>query len=213
VLLADARRRLASLPAPLPAPPAALRPVLLAGPGGEPGRLPAEPATPLREGAVLVLLYPGPEGDARVLLTERPIGELRHSGEVSFPGGAIEPADASAEDAALREAAEEVGLDGGRAGVEVVARLDTIEVRVSRFRLTPILAVAADAPVLQPDPREVASIVEAPLSAFVDESAIEIVEREFDGRRLRYGGYRVGRFHVWGATGLILGQLGAALAR
>ena len=213
MLLAEARRRLASLPTPLPGPPAALRPVLLAGPGGEPGRLPAEPGTPLREGAVLVLLYPGPGGEARVLLTERPVGDLRHSGEVSFPGGAVEPGDASVEEAALREAAEEVGLDSRGSGLEVVGRLDTIDVRVSRFRLTPVLAVAPDAPVLRPDPREVASIVEAPLAAFVDGSAIEIVERDFDGRRLRYGGYRVGRFHVWGATGIILGQLGAALAR
>ena len=211
MLLDDVRARLAALPDPLPRPPAELRAVLLAPADGDGPRLP-DPPQPRewREAAVLVLLYPGPAGEATVLLTERPTGDLRHSGQISFPGGAIEDGDASPEAAALREAQEEVGLDPVATEVRMLGRLDSIEVTPSRFRVVPVLAVTGAAPALTPDPREVASIIEAPLSAFLPGAPIEIVEGESDGRKLRYGGYRIGRFHVWGATAHILGQLGAA---
>ena len=210
MLLRDVHARVAILPDPLPRPPAALRAVLLARSGGDGSRLPPEPRA-WRDAAVLVLLYPGVAGEATVLLTERPVGDLRHPGQISCPGGAVEPADASPEDAALREAAEEVGLDAAAAGVALCGRLETIDVFVSGFRITPIVAVAERTPILRPDPREVASLVEAPLSAFLPDAPIEVVERESDGRTLRYGGYRVGGFHVWGATAHILGQLGAVV--
>jgi hypothetical protein len=65
---------------------------------------------------------------------------------------------------------------------------------------------------LDPDPREVARIIEAPLDAFLPGAPIEIVERTVRGWHLRYGGYRVDDLHVWGATARILGQLGAILS-
>ena len=68
-----------------------------------------------------MLLFPDDDGDARVVLTERPTHDgHHHSGEVSFPGGKAEPDDADAAATALREAAEEVGLDADAAGVRVV---------------------------------------------------------------------------------------------
>jgi 8-oxo-dGTP pyrophosphatase MutT (NUDIX family) len=158
---------------------------------------------------VLVLLHPGVDGEAHVLLTERPRGELRHPGEVSFPGGAVEPNDVSVEAAALREAAEEVGLDPVAAGVRILGRLEIVEVRVSGFRLTPVVAVAAKRPEVVPDPREVAAIVEPPLGRFLSGAPIETVEEERAGRLLRYGYFPVEGYRVWGATGRILGQLGA----
>jgi 8-oxo-dGTP pyrophosphatase MutT (NUDIX family) len=212
VRLDEARRRLVALPDPLPRPPAELRAVLLAGSGSDAPRLPPRPRE-WRDAAVLVLLYPGPAREATVLLTERPVGDLRHSGQISFPGGAVEPFDASPEAAALREATEEVGLDPRALEVTILGRLDPIEVTPSRFRVVPVLAVTERSPALAPDPREVASIVEAPLTAFLPGAPIEVVEAESDARRLRYGGYRVGRFHVWGATAHILGQLGEIMGR
>jgi 8-oxo-dGTP pyrophosphatase MutT (NUDIX family) len=207
----EARRRLSVLPDPLPAPPSALRPILLLG-GGLPG-LAGLTAGPARAAAVLALVHPGPEGDAQVVLTERPVGELRHSGEVSLPGGAIDPDDASAEDAALREAREEIGLDVDQAGVRLLGRLETVHIPVSGFELVPVLALAERLPVLVPDAREVAAVIHAPLAHFLPGAPIETTEEERSGRRFRYGYFPVGPYRVWGATARILGQLGAVVGR
>lgn len=184
--------------------------MLLAGGGGPAARLP-EHGT-IRDGAALVLLFPAAGGEAHVLLTERPAGDLRHAGEISFPGGALEPGDADHAAAAFREAAEEVALDPRQAGVTVVGRLEAIEIRVSGFRLVPVLALASRTPRLTPHPREVAAILEVPLDQFVPPAPIAVEEVERDGRRLRFGAYLVGGHVVWGATALVLGQLGALVA-
>src|SRR5436305_6313309 len=84
------------------------------------------PTTTARSAAVLVLLFPGADADARVVLTERLTYDGHHSGEVSFPGGKAEPGDVDAAATALREAAEEIGLDGSAADVRVVGRLDEV---------------------------------------------------------------------------------------
>jgi 8-oxo-dGTP pyrophosphatase MutT (NUDIX family) len=213
--LDEATRRLRTLPDPLPPGPAALTPVILSGPPRQSiplGELRSIPA------AVLVLLVPGfaagPErgaDDARVILTERVVGGRYHSGEVSFPGGRAEPEDVSVVATALREAAEEVGLNPEQAGVEVIATLDPVWIPVSNFRLTPVVAVAARRPVLTPQPSEVSRIVEAPLDAFLPGAEIRRVEAEIGERRLRYGAYPIEDLLVWGATARVLGQLGAIL--
>lgn len=200
--------RLRALPDPLPEAPAALMPVILAGP--------TRPAVPLAElrsipAAVLVLLVAGADGDARVILTERVIGGRHHSGEVSFPGGRAEPEDADPAATALREAAEEVGLDATASGVEIVGVLGSVWIPVSGFRLTPVLAVAWRRPALTAAPAEVGRILEAPLTAFLTGAEIRQVEAQVGERRLRYGAYPVEDLLVWGATARVLGQLGAIL--
>jgi 8-oxo-dGTP pyrophosphatase MutT (NUDIX family) len=210
MLIEELRERLVPLPARLPPPPRALIPTLLAGAGGLPGRVPE--GRVVRDGAALVLLFPGADREPHVVLTERPAGDLRHAGEISFPGGALEAGDSDHAAAALREAAEEVALDPGQAGVTIVGELEAVEIRVSGFRLVPVLAFAARAPRLTPHPREVAAILEVPLDQFVPPAPIAVQELERDGRRLRYGAYLVGGHAVWGATALVLGQLGALVA-
>ena len=159
-----------------------------------------------------MLLYPGEDGEALIPLTERPSGDMRHPGEVSLPGGAVAEADESNARAAVREAAEEVGLGPARAGLEIVGELPAVDVRVSGFRLVPVLAFAARLPELRADPREVAAIVHAPLAAFLPDAPIEQVEEERGGVFLRYGAFPVGGYRVWGATARVLGQLGALVA-
>jgi len=150
-----------------------------------------------------------PEADAEVILIERaPRGH--HPGEISFPGGRAE-GDETAEATALREAAEEVALDVEAAQVRVIGRLETFWIPVSGYRVQPILAVAARVPELTPSPDEVASIVHAPLSAFLPDAPIQVVEADIRDFRLRYGAYPVAGHLVWGATARILGQLGAIL--
>jgi hypothetical protein len=75
----------------------------------------------------------------------------------------------------------------------------------------PVVALAQREPKLARDDYEVVEIIHAPLEAFLPGAPIEVVTAERDGFRLRYGGYRIGRHHVWGATAMMLGRFGAYL--
>jgi 8-oxo-dGTP pyrophosphatase MutT (NUDIX family) len=208
----DVARRLSSLPAAVPEPPATLIPVRIDT--GEPSR-PTVRLGGIRErpAAVLVLVFPDAEGEALVLLTERVDRGGHHSGEVSFPGGSAEPFDDGPVATALREAAEEVGLDADAVGLRITGSLEPFWIPVSGFRVTPVVAIAAGRPVgLRPAPAEVARIIEPRLAAFAPDAPIDVVERDVRGWRLRYGGYTVEGLHVWGATARILGQVGALAA-
>ena len=170
------------------------------------------PSPTARSAAVLVLVYPDDEGQARTVLTERLTYDGHHSGEVSFPGGKAEAEDPDPAATAVREAGEEVGLDPIAAGVAVIGLLDPVFIPVSDFRITPVVATAARRPRLVANRAEVARILEADVTAFLPNAPVEIVERVIRDWPLRYGGYRVDGLHVWGATARILGQLGALLA-
>jgi 8-oxo-dGTP pyrophosphatase MutT (NUDIX family) len=212
---ADAAARLATLPDVIPTGPEALMPIRI---DGEPWKLPAEGMAGGRAAAVLVLLAPDAAGEARVVLIERTSYDGHHSGEVSFPGGAAETGDASLQATAIREATEEIGLDPKAIGLRIVGELEPFWIPVSNFRVTPVFALADRLPgTWQPDPREVARIVEAPVAAFLPDAEITVLEREVREWRIRYGAYSLPELGdgpaIWGATARILGQLGAMLHR
>jgi 8-oxo-dGTP pyrophosphatase MutT (NUDIX family) len=203
------RERLAALPREMPAAPAILTPVRLNSPEA---LFPPETARRGRPAAVLVLLFPDAEGQARVLLTTRVARGIRHAGEVSFPGGSAEVGDPDPIATALREAAEEVGLDPTACGLRVTGVLEVFALTVSGYRITPVVALAERRPECRPAPGEVARIVEAPAEAFLPDAPVELEERTIRQRLIRYGLYPVEGERVWGATARILGQLGAMLA-
>ena len=212
--IATAVERLSALPDPLPWGPDALTPVLTDGRTRSfPARVPAAD----RPAGVLVLLIPDDLDQARVVLMERPTYDGHHSGEVSLPGGKVEPDDDDIVATALREAEEEVGLDRAAAGVRVLGRLDEVWIPVSRFALVPVLAVAERLPALRPAPAEVARILVPPVETFLPGAPLRIVERAIGDWPLRYAAYPVraeddgSELLVWGATARILGQLGAIL--
>jgi 8-oxo-dGTP pyrophosphatase MutT (NUDIX family) len=205
----EAADRLTSWPGRLPEAPSSLLPVFT----DDRLRPRFAPSPTARPAAVLALLFPDADGLTRIVLTERLAYDGHHSGEVSLPGGKAEPADAGPEETALREAEEEIGLDAATAGVTVVGFLDEVFIPVSDFRITPVVACAARQPILSPNPAEVARILEPPVTAFLPDAPVEIVERVIRDWPLRYGGYRIDGLHVWGATARILGQLGAVLGR
>jgi len=210
---ADAAARLVSLPEVLPAPPDALTPVRISG---SPWKAAAEGMAGARAAGVLVLVAPDAAGNARVVLIERTSYDGHHSGEVSFPGGSAEPGDADLVATALREAAEEIGLQPDAIGLRVVGELEPLWIPVSNFRLTPIVAVADRLPAWRADPREVKQVIEAPLASFLPGAPILTVERDVREWRIRYGAYELAEMAegpaVWGVTARILGQLGAILA-
>jgi 8-oxo-dGTP pyrophosphatase MutT (NUDIX family) len=125
------------------------------------------PDTGGRPSAVLILFGPNADGGEDVVLTERSHSMRSHAGQVSFPGGAIDPGDSGPVSAALREAQEEVGLDP--AGVQVVAELPALYLPPSNFVVTPIVGWwAAPSPISVVDHLEVARVLRAPLSELTD---------------------------------------------
>jgi 8-oxo-dGTP pyrophosphatase MutT (NUDIX family)/GNAT superfamily N-acetyltransferase len=201
--------RAAALPRELPAAPAILTPIRLDSPEA---LFPPEGSSRGRPAAVLVLLFPDEEGQARVLLTARVPHLSAHAGEVSFPGGSADPDDPDPVATALREAAEEIGLDPAACGLRVTGGLEVFALTVSGFRITPVVAFAERRPECHPAPDEVARIIEAPVEAFLPDAPVELEERTIRQRLMRYGVYPVEGERVWGATARMLGQLGALLA-
>jgi 8-oxo-dGTP pyrophosphatase MutT (NUDIX family) len=113
-----------------------------------------------------MLFGEGPQGPD-LLLTERAHDMRSHPGQVSFPGGSIDPTDASPEAAALREAEEETGVDP--AGIEVFATLPELWLPPSNFAVTPVLGWWREpTPVTVVDPREVNAVLRVPIAELLD---------------------------------------------
>lgn len=203
------RERVAALPRELPAAPAVLTPIRI---DTDEPPFDVDPFRRGRAAAVLVLLFPDDEGQARVLLTARVAQGIQHAGEVSFPGGHVEPTDADPIDTAIREAEEEVALDPVACGLTVIGALERVSIPISGYRITPVVALAERRPETRPAPDEVARILEAPVEAFLPDAPVELEERTIRQRLIRYGVYPVEGERVWGATARMLGQLGALLA-
>lgn len=164
---------------------------------------------PARPASTLLAIYPDADGNLVVPLTVRHARLRAHAGEVSLPGGALDPADASRQAAALREAWEEIGLEPSR--VTILGALDDVWIPVSNFELRPFVGAVSPRPALVPHDAEVASIVELPLSALFDPDVVGEEEFESRGFRLRAGAYRYGGVRVWGATALTLGMFAHVL--
>ena len=124
------------------------------------------PGVGARQAAVLILVGSGPSGPD-ILLVERPASMRTHAAQIAFPGGAADPGDADLADTALREAAEETGVD--RSGIEVLGQLPPAHVEVSGFDVTGVVGWwARRSPVTALDPREVASVLLVPVAVLVD---------------------------------------------
>ncbi len=161
----------------------------------------AEPATLRAAVLVPIVLHPVPS----IVLTLRALHLSRHPGQVSFPGGRIDPQDASPEAAALREAEEEIGLSA--ATVEVIGRLPT-HVTGTGYRVTPVLGLLTPPVAPKPDPREVAEVFELPLAALTGPPGPFEEEAVFRGRLRRYWVVPHERHRIWGATAAMLVALG-----
>jgi 8-oxo-dGTP pyrophosphatase MutT (NUDIX family) len=162
-------------------------------------RLPGREGTP-RPAAVLVPLVNRPEG-LQVLLTQRSDTLPDHPGQISFPGGRVEPGDGSAAAAALREAAEEVGLPSTQ--VSVLGHLSDYET-VTGYRVTPVVGWVEPPFELAPDPIEVADIFEVPLAFVLDPAHQQRHFRMLGALRRDFWAIPYGERYIWGATAAML---------
>lgn len=161
-----------------------------------------------RQAAVLVALFDSPEGTS-FLLTERPSTLSRHPGQISLPGGAKEAGDRSLLDTALRETEEELGLAAH--AISPLGRLAVVDVRISRYTMTPFVAWVAEIPSLRPDPSEVAAIITVSLASLLDPASIRTEWWDVRGVQRPVTFYLFGEVRVWGATARVLSDFAVRL--
>ncbi|MBK8731248.1 MAG: CoA pyrophosphatase [Tetrasphaera sp.] len=164
----------------------------------------APPPGTLRRSAVLVLFAPrGPGGEEAVVLTERAHTLRSHPGQVSFPGGTIDPTDRGPVAAALREAEEEVGITP--ASVDVVTTIPELYLRPSSNAVTPVVGWwPTPGTVRAVDPAEVARAALVPVSELVDPANRFMVTHPLG---YKGPGFRAGGLYVWGFTAMLLSVL------
>ncbi len=182
------------------------RPILLAGDVLDEERNLIEGADGIAEAAVLVPIVE--RENPGILLTLRPETMRRHAGQISFPGGRIDPDDDGPVSAALREAEEEIGLPPRM--VEVIGTGDLYRT-VTGFDITPVLGILpADLP-LSPHPGEVDAVFEVPLDFLLDPAHQQVKRVQWRGRERLYYEILWGDRRIWGATAAMIVNLSRRL--
>lgn len=176
----------------------------------QPQPLAADPQidqTQPKPAGVLVPLVAGADG-WHVLLTQRTSHLTHHAGQISFPGGRVEPDDPSATIAALREAEEEISLARDR--VELIGQLDDYRT-VTNYRVTPVVGLITDTGPLKADANEVAAIFQAPLAHFLNPDNFERHDRAVDNRSRSFYAVPYEGYFIWGATAAMLKNLASVI--
>ena len=191
---------------------AMLREALELGRGRSPILIPGDPHDgeaegPVTPAAVLVPIVDRPE--PTVILTERPKTMRKHAGQISFPGGRIDPGDDGPIAAALREAEEEIALP--REAVEVIGIADLYRT-ITGYEVTPVVAVVPPDLPLRAQPGEVAAIFEAPLRYLLEPAHQVVRTVEWRGRERCYFEIDWQGRRIWGATAGMIVNLGRRLA-
>jgi 8-oxo-dGTP pyrophosphatase MutT (NUDIX family) len=199
----DLRRRLAE---PLPGLAAQLRMA------PDPRTWPDERAV-LRPAAALLLLYPH-AGEWHVALTVRGSALRHHTGQVSLPGGRLDYPDESVEQAALREAQEEIGVTPDT--VEIIGRLTPVPIAVSGHLLHPVVGIATERPAFSVATQEVERLIELPVARLVEPDAVGSEQRlrplpPHVPQTVPY--FDVAGVRIWGATAMVLAEFAALLDR
>ena len=158
------------------------------------------PDGPLIKAAVLIPIVD--RGEPMIVFTKRSERVGHHKGQISFPGGIVDPTDASLLDAALRECEEEIALP--RAMVEPLGALDDTETVATSFVITPFVGLVRTPVVWRPDGEEIERLIEVPYAALAAEGScrIEMWNRNGVERPVYFFDY--GGDTIWGATARIL---------
>lgn len=168
-----------------------------------PHLFPEHTVRPLRDAAVLIPVVDR-GAEASVLLTLRTDHLATHAGQIAFPGGKVDPHDADATAAALREAREEIGLASGF--VDPVGHLDPY-LTGSGFKIVPVVGLLREGFSLEAHPGEVADIFEVPLRFLMSPANHQRLSREWKGARRRFYAMPYQDRYIWGVTAGILRSL------
>ena len=156
-----------------------------------------------RQAAALILLYPGEHGPSFPLTVRR--DDLpQHPGQISFPGGGLDPGEDPAM-GALREAHEEIGIDP--ADVRIIGALSPLWVVVSNFVMRTFIGVTDHRPEFRAAPREVAHLIETPVAWVRDPSRVASEQRMRGGIMVNFPYFDFDGHRVWGATGMVLSEM------
>jgi len=162
--------------------------------------------TAVRHAAGLLLIVPV-DNRPHIVLTVRS-AHVRHSGQVSLPGGVIESGE-TLEDAALREAHEEIAFAPGTA--QLLGRLTPLDIPVSGFRLHPVVAATANRPNLHPSDDEVARILEVAIDLLLDPRTVKWRPMSRGDLHMNVPAFVVDDVVIWGATAMVLAEFMALL--
>jgi 8-oxo-dGTP pyrophosphatase MutT (NUDIX family) len=154
----------------------------------------------LRLASVLVGVVDREPG-ATVILTLRSPDMPTHAGQIAFPGGRMDPSDATVIDAALREADEEIGLTPDH--VTPIGLIEAYRTRTG-YRIVPVLATVTPSFTVTPQEREVADVFEVPLEFLMTAGNHQRHSREWDGRQRHFYAMPYGERYIWGVTAGIL---------
>lgn len=171
------------------------------------------PGTSLKPAAALVLLYPR-QHQWWVPLTVRGAAMRHHGGQVSLPGGRVDHPDESVEQAALREAQEEIGVVASE--VDVLGRLTPLPIAVSGHLLCPVVGVIRQRPSFTIAPAEVERLIEVPVSRLTAPDVVAWEQRvrwQLPQETMNVPYFAIDGARVWGATAMILAEFIAVLER
>jgi len=157
-----------------------------------------------KKSAVLILFYPKGNKIFTVLM-QRTVYDGKHSGQISFPGGKVEPLDTSIFDTALREANEELGIE--KDAVTVLGKLSDVFIPVSNFHVVPVIGYALKAPIFVLEKREVETIIELDIDELKNSILVNKKIKMSNNTLIKVPSFEFSEKIIWGATALMLNEL------
>lgn len=156
------------------------------------------------DSAVMILLFPDENRQAKSLFIERKVYEGVHSGQIGLPGGKFEPNDMNLLQTAIRETEEETGFR--IESEKIIGRLTPLQIPVSSFEVTPVIAYTEKVPKFVANENEVEKIIEFSIDKLIK---AEILEGEFltiNGIKVKAPYYNLDGIKIWGATSMIIAE-------
>ena len=164
-----------------------------------------------KKAAVLILLYPK-NNRTHLVLIERNSYLGVHSSQIAFPGGKVEVNDPSAAFTALRETQEEIGVEMSK--VTIIKAFTEVYIPPSNFMVFPFLGYVNEELQFNPEPREVASVIELSIENFLDERLVVTKEMNTSySNSIRVPAFKIKEYYVWGATAMILSEVKEVLKK